>query len=66
MICLEKNGSPGPYVRAEFECEEDVARYVSWTMLEDAKNPKLNAYGHPVLVSLNEQLVGVYIPAVKP
>ena len=35
-------------------------------MLEDAKNPKLNAYGRSVLVSLNYRLLGVYVPAVKP
>ncbi len=65
MICLEKNGSPGPYVRAEFESEQDVARYMSWQMLEDAKDPKLNAYGRPVLVSLNDRLLGVYIPDMR-
>ena len=65
-ICLEKNGSPGPYVRAEFASEEEVARYISWTMLQDAQNPKLNAYGFPVLVSLNDRVLGVYSPAIQP
>ena len=60
LICLEKNGSPGPYVRADFESEEDVADYMSWSMLEDAKNPKLLAYGLPVLVSLDDRPIGVY------
>jgi hypothetical protein len=66
LICLEKNGCPGPYVRAEFESEEDLARYISWPMLEDARNPKLMAYGSPVLVSLNDRVVRVYLPAIKP
>lgn len=65
LICLEKNGSPGPYVRAEFECEEDLARYISWPMLEDAKHPKLGVRGCPVLVSLNERVLGVYLPDIK-
>jgi hypothetical protein len=60
LICLEKNGSAGPYVRAEFESEEEVARYISWTMLQTAKNPKAPVYGYPVLVSLNDRLIGVY------
>jgi hypothetical protein len=60
LICLEKNGSAGPYVRAEFESEEEVVRYISWTMLQNAKNPKTPVYGFPVLVSLNDQLIGVY------
>jgi hypothetical protein len=66
VICLEKNGCPGPYVRAEFESEEELARYISWPMLEDAKNPKLMAYGSPVIVSLNDRLLGVYVPALQP
>ena len=66
VICLEKNGCPGPYVRAEFESEEEVARYISWTMVQDAQNPKLNAYGRPVLVSLNDRVLGVYSPAIQP
>ncbi len=66
LICLEKNGSHGPYVRAEFESEEEVARYMSWTMLQDARNPKLNAYGFPVLVSLNDRVLGVYSSAIQP
>jgi hypothetical protein len=60
LICLEKNGSAGPYVRAEFESEEEVARYISWTMLQIAKNPKSPTYGCPVLVSVNDRLIGVY------
>lgn len=60
LICLEKNGSPGPYVRAEFKSEEDLAAYMRWAMLEDRKNPKLPIYGSPVLISLNDQLIGVY------
>ena len=65
LICLEKNGSAGPYVRAEFESEEEVARYISWTMLQSAKNPKAPVYGYPVLVSLNDRLIGVYPTGVR-
>jgi hypothetical protein len=60
LICLEKNGQAGPFVRAEFESEEEVARYISWTMLQSAKDPKAPVYGYPVLVSLNDRLIGVY------
>jgi hypothetical protein len=34
-------------------------------MLEDAKHPKLGVQGCPVLVSLNERVLGVYLPDIK-
>jgi hypothetical protein len=68
LVCVEKNGSPGPYVRAEFECEEDLARYISWSMLEDAnaKKRKENHSGGAVLVSLNDRVIGVYPSDASP
>ncbi len=61
LICLEKDGSPGPYVRMEFESEEDMALFMSWPLLEDRKDPKLQYLrGAPALISLNERLIGVY------
>jgi hypothetical protein len=33
LVCLEKVGSRGPYVRAEFGSEQDLARFVSWDEL---------------------------------
>jgi hypothetical protein len=62
LVCVEKNGGPGPYVRAEFGSEEDLARYISWSMLEDAGSRKgrEQTAGGAVLVSLNEGLIGLY------
>ncbi|MGA2786691.1 MAG: hypothetical protein ABSF60_04115 [Verrucomicrobiota bacterium] len=60
LVCVEKASSPGPYVRTEFESEEDLARYISWSFLEIASNPKLKVPGTVVFVSLNDKLVGVY------
>lgn len=57
LVCIEKNGGPGPYVRAEFESEQDLACYMSWSMLEDARKNKNLEY---VLVSLNDRLIGAY------
>ena len=66
LVCLEKNGSPGPYVRAEFRSEKDLAEYVSWSMLEDARRFKTDYPGGGVLVSLNDRLIGVYPSGVSP
>ena len=62
LACVEKNGPPGPYVRADFEGEQDLARYISWSMLEDAnaKERREMYSGGAVLVSLNDRLIGVY------
>ena len=61
LICIEKNGSPGPYVRAEFRSEKDLSDYVSWSLLEDTKKYKADfPGGSGVLVSLNDRLIGVY------
>ena len=66
LICLEKNGSRGPYVRIEFSSENDLGAYMSWSLLQDATNPKECDYGSAVLVSLNDRLVGVYRSGVAP
>jgi len=66
LVCVEKNGSPGPYVRAEFESPADLARYVSWSLLEAAKDPKVKERGNSVLVSLNEELIGVFPSRATP
>jgi hypothetical protein len=62
LVCLEKNGSKGPYVRVEFASEEDLGRYMSWSLLQEASNPKDDAYGCAVVVSLNDRLVRTYLP----
>ena len=60
LICVEKNGQVGPYVRAEFNSEADLARYISWSMLEGLKKDKEQPPMAAVLVSLNDRLIGVY------
>lgn len=66
FICLEKNNTKGPYVRVEFESKKDIAEYMSWALLLDAANPKSEEYGSSVLISLNERLIGVRQPNIKP
>lgn len=66
FICLEKNGAKGPFVRVEFESEKDVAHYMSWSLLlSDAANPKDTSYGSSVLISLNDQLIGIFQPNIR-
>ncbi len=64
FICLEKNGPKGPYVRAEFDSEKDVAQYMSWDLLLDVNTPKTANYGSSVLISLNDRLIGVFQPRI--
>jgi hypothetical protein len=65
FICIEKNGPKGPYVRAEFKSEKDVARYMSWDLLLDVSNPQTRNAGSPILISLNEQLIEAFRPATS-
>lgn len=65
LICLEKNGSRGPYVRVEFQSEADLGRYISWSLLKDTADPKKKEYGNQVLVSLNDRLIGIYRPGMQ-
>lgn len=60
FICLEKNGTKGPFVRAEFDSESDVAQYMSWDLLLDVTTPKTANYGSSVLVSFNDRLIGIF------
>lgn len=66
FVCLEKNGTKGPYVRVEFKSEKDIAEYMSWSLLLDAANPKSEECGSSVLISLNERLIGVHQSNIKP
>jgi hypothetical protein len=60
MICLEKVCSRGPYVRAEFDCAEDLGRFVSWDELCDADIPGSSEQESSMAVSLNDRLIGVW------
>jgi hypothetical protein len=75
LICIPKTGhnftvektSPtGPYVRGDFEAETDVASYASLAERGDTNNPKDPDYGSTVVVSMNERLIGIYRPNVRP
>lgn len=57
---LEKDNSPGPYVRADFESESDLAEYVSLGERRDTNNPNDVDFGSSVLVSLNDRLIGIF------
>jgi hypothetical protein len=60
LVCLEKVGSRGPYVRAEFGSAEDLARFVSWDELQPSNAPNYHERGSSVAVSLNDRLLGVW------
>ena len=60
LVCVEKNRPAGPYVRAEFKSETDLAGYISWSMLEGLKKDKEQPPIAAALVSLNDKLIGVY------
>lgn len=60
LVCVEKDGAKGPYVRVEFESEQDLARYVVWGLNPDFNEPRTRQYSSAVLVSLNRKLVGLF------
>lgn len=60
LICLEKVGSPGPYVRAEFASEDDLGRFVSWDELQAIRHSSDGADQSSVAVSLNDRLIGLW------
>lgn len=53
LICLEKAGSRGPYVRAEFGCAEDLGHFVCEDYLSEPRKSSL-------AVSLNDRLIGLW------
>ena len=64
FICLEKNGTKGPYVRVEFSSEKDVGQYMSWDLLLDVTTPNTANYASSVMISLNDRLIGIYRPRI--
>jgi hypothetical protein len=63
LVTVEKNSSPGPYVRAEFGELEDLALYSSLGERRDTNNPKDCDFGSSVVISLNERIIGTFRPA---
>jgi hypothetical protein len=53
-------------VRVEFKSDADLALYVSWSLLQDVNNPIKKECGNSVVVSLNEQLIGIFSPIARP
>jgi hypothetical protein len=62
LVIIEKNGTKGPYVRAEFDSERDLALYCSIGERVSAVDPKDDDYGCGVVVSLNSDVLAVYLP----
>jgi hypothetical protein len=62
LTTLEKTSPTGPYVRGEFESEEDLAAYASMAERADTNNPQDCDYGETVIVSLNDRLIGIFRP----
>lgn len=60
LVCLEKVSSCGPYVRAEFDSEQNLARFVSWEELQTESNLNGRERGSSVAVSVNGRLLGVW------
>ena len=59
---VEKTSSRGPFVRGEFEDKADIAAYASMAERTDSNNPQDCDYGDTVVVSLNDQLIGIFRP----
>jgi hypothetical protein len=66
LIIVEKDNSPGPFVRGDFRSENDLAEYVSLSQRRDTNDPKDVDYGSSVLVTLNERLIKIFHPHAQP
>jgi hypothetical protein len=66
LAVVEKDNSPGPYVRADFESEKDLVEYVSLGERRDTNNPKDVDYSSSVIVSLNDRLASIFHPSRQP
>jgi hypothetical protein len=60
LVIVEKNSAAGPYVRADFGTEEDLANYSSLAERRDTSNPKDCDFGSSVVVALNERVIGMF------
>jgi len=60
LTTLEKTSSTGPFIRGEFEDKSDLAAYASMPERTDSNNPQDCDYGDTVMVSLNDQLIGIF------
>ncbi len=68
LLCaLAATSANGAAFRLSFLEERPVlAETCQLLRFEDARNPKLVAYRAPVLISLNDRLIGVFTPGAQP
>lgn len=60
LTTLEKTSPTGPFVRGEFEDVADLAAYTCMAERTDSNNHQDCDYGDTVIVSLNDQLIGIF------
>ncbi len=64
-VCLEKTSPQGPYVRADFDTERDLARYEASTYVDFPLTEHQTGYGCPVAVTLGDRVVSIDDPAAS-
>jgi hypothetical protein len=62
LIYLEKNGPRGPFLRVDFNNENELGDFVANKLLPDSRNPKVINFGAPVFVAINDRLVRIARP----
>ena len=62
LVCVEKNGPHGPFMRIDFNNEMEVGQYMAGKLLPDSRDPKEINYQAPVFISVNDQLIYIARP----
>ena len=62
LVYLEKNGSRGPYLRVDFNDENEIAEFAAEKLLPDSRDAKGIMHQAPVYVSVNERLIRIARP----
>jgi hypothetical protein len=63
LICVEKTGPSGPFVRAHFKSAEDLARYEAAPYLDYPLSAGQAGYGCPIAVTLDGRTIQIFQPA---
>jgi len=62
LIYVEKNGACGPFMRADFNNEAELAEFAAAKLLPDARDPHKITFGTPVFVAINNRLIHIARP----
>lgn len=62
IVFLEKNGPRGPFLRADFNSEDEITRYFVHKLLPASHDSSSANFNEPVFVSINDRLLAIVNP----